>query len=195
MNRVTPALAVIAVVLVSTPVLAQSDPRWMARAHLGIRTVAPSAEEDLLSEDGYGTTVRLALAADYARRFTSVLGGGTWGEFTYRASSGQGDGPTFDEFVLAGGVGIPVWPLGWDDSATLMFVPRLGYGVSWMSIGGRARPNGGVAYGIDVSLMFPRIHMSITLGWLDGPTGRPGDVGRASNFGGFGLLFGGLIDG
>jgi len=91
-------------------------------------------------------------------------------------------------------VGVPLVPLGWH-SAMLVVVPRLGYGSSWMSMGGSSPPVGGFAYGCDVSLVLPRNHFSVTIGWLNGPTERPGQVGRDSNFGGAGLFVAGVIHG
>jgi hypothetical protein len=172
----------------------EPPPRWMARLQIGVRSVSPSAQEDLLAADGYSSVVRFVATADYARRLTNLVALGGWADFSHRGADAKYGGPTFQEYVGAAGVSVPLLPLGWD-IATLVIVPRLGYGLSWMSIGRHPRPVGGIAYGVDVAVLFPRLHISLEVGFLSGPTGPPGGAGRNSNFGGVTALAGAVIDG
>jgi hypothetical protein len=174
----------------STP----SRTAWMARLELGFRSVAPSVQQDLLTEDGYAASARFVIAGEFGRLFTPVVGLSAWTDFSIRSANPPGGGPKMNEDVFMLGAGVPLLPLGWQSSG-LMFVPRFGYGWSWMSIGGRAEPVGAFAYGGDIGLVWPRIHLSIAFGWLNGPTRAPGETGRRSNFGGISFLIGGLIDG
>jgi hypothetical protein len=167
---------------------------WMARLQAGVGTVQPSPQQDLLDLDGYASTLRWIVASDVARYLTPAFGVGAWGQLSYRSSTPDGGGPALKEPVYAVGAEASLLPLG-TDSPALLVVPRFGYGWSLMSIGGRAEAIGGVAYGGEMGLVFPRSHFSSTIGWLNGPTRSSGNLGRDYNFGGFTFLIGGVIDG
>jgi hypothetical protein len=180
--------------LASNARAADERPAWMARLQAGVSLVTPSEEQDLLSADGYVANTRFVATADWAHLVTPIVAIGGWAEFAHRGADAAPGGPSFDELVGAGGAEVAVLPVGWD-IATLVLTPKIGYGASWMSIGGHPRPVGGVAYGLDFSVMFPRLHILLTIGFLNGPTGAPGAVGRSSNFGGVRFLGGAVIDG
>lgn len=167
---------------------------WMARLQAGAGTVQPSPQQDLMDLDGYECTPRWIAASDVARYLTPAFGVGAWGQFSYRSNKPDNGGPTLKEPVYAGGAEVSLLPVG-TDSPALLVVPRLGYGWSLMSIGGRAEAVGGVMYGGEIGLLFPKSHFSSAIGWLSGPTRSSGNLGRDYNFGGFTFLIGGVING
>jgi len=168
--------------------------QWFGRLQLGFRSTAPSEQQDLLSTDGYGPSPRFVVGTDFTELLTRIVGVGAWADYAYRWATPPTSGPTLTESVFAFGASVSVLPLGWESSGVLL-APKLGYGWSWMSIGGHAEPVGAVAYGADLGIVWPRAHVTLTMGWLNGPTRAPGALGRHSNFGGVSLLVGGAIDG
>jgi hypothetical protein len=167
---------------------------WLVRLQLGMRTVTPSPQQDLLNLDGYGASPRFVFSGEFGRLLTPVVAVSGWTDFSLRSSNHDQGGPKMNEDVWMLGAGVPLIPVGWETTA-LMIVPRVGYGWSWMSIGGHAEPVGALVYGGDLVVLWPRAHVNVGFGWLNAPTRPPGETGRRSNFGGLGLLVGGVLDG
>ncbi len=168
--------------------------QWFGRIQFGLRSTAPSEQQDLLSMDGYDASPRIVVGADFTRLLTRSVGVGGWVDYAHRWATPASSGPTLTESVFAFGASVPVLPLGWESSGVLV-APKLGYGWSWMSFGGHAAPVGAIAYGAELGILWPRAHVTLTMGWLNGPTRAPGPLGRPSNFGGVSFLVGGTIDG
>jgi hypothetical protein len=166
---------------------------WFARFDLGLRSVTSSPEQDLLDADGYGATPRFVIAGEFARMVSPVVGVSGWVDYSLRTSQVDSS-PTLKEDVLMVGAGLPLVPVGWQGTV-LMMVPRVGYGWSWMSIGRSVPAVGAPVYGADLIFAWPRAHVNVAFGWLNGSTRPPGDIGRRSNFGGIGLSVGAVIDG
>lgn len=168
--------------------------RWMARIQAGVRWVAPSPGERLLAQDGYDSPRKFVLTGDFARYIAPALGLGVWGEYSLRKSTPGADSPTWTESFYAWGVEAPL-RIHRTRSFEVLFVPRLGYGWSFMDFGGHVPAVHAVAYGGDIAFLLPRAHLSFSAGYLNGPTSRPALAGRDYNFGGFALSLGGMIDG
>src|SRR5258706_15886847 len=71
--------------------------RWFARAQLGLRSVAPSEQLDLLSEDGYGSSARFVIGADVNAPATRSVGAGGRADFSPGGATPPSRGPTLKE--------------------------------------------------------------------------------------------------
>jgi hypothetical protein len=178
----------------ASPTGENTPSRWMTRLQIGIRWMLPSDERALLAQDGYDFSSTYALTGDFAWYVTPVLGAGAWVDHSIRKSTPQFGGPTLTQSFYAGGVEAPL-RLTRSRACELLLIPKLGYGWSFLDFGGDDHPLHAIGYGGDVSVLFPRAHISLTASWLNGPTGRPTGAGRDYNFGGIAVLLGGMIDG
>jgi hypothetical protein len=168
--------------------------RWMARVQAGVRWMAPSDGQRLLSDDGYDSRRKFVLSGDFTWYVVPALGLGVWGECSLRKVTPDAGGPTLSESFYAGGIEAPV-RIDRNRWREVLLVPRLGYGWSFMDFGGHVPAVPALAYGADIAFLLPRAHLSFSAGYLNGPTSRPAVAGRDYNFGGFALSFGGMIDG
>jgi hypothetical protein len=168
--------------------------RWMVRMHAGLRWAAPSQEQSLLSADGYASSPKAVFTGDFAWYLEPAVGVGAWAEHSLRKPTPESGGPTLTESVYAVGAEVPLRFVA-TSTCEVLLMARLGYGWSFLDFGGHAEPVRAPAYGGDFGVLFPKAHLSFVAGYLDGPTARPGNAGRAYNFGGLSLLVGGVIDG
>jgi len=111
---------------------------WLVRFQVGLRSVTPSPQQDLLDKEGFSASPRYVISGEFARTITPSIGVSGWADFSMRSNRGN-RGPQLTEDVLMFGAGVPWMPVGWQSTA-LLVVPRFGYGWSWMSIGGHAEP-------------------------------------------------------
>lgn len=168
--------------------------QWLARLQAGLRWIAPSAEKRLLDQDGYGSSTEFVFSGDFAWYVLPAVGLGAWADYSFRGAVANAGGPMLRESLYAWGVEAPL-RIARTSIGEVLVVPRFGYGWSFLDFGGHAEPVHAVAYGGDLSVLFPRAHLSFTVGYLNAPTGRPAAAGRDYNFGGVAVLLGGMIDG
>lgn len=167
----------------------------MVRATFGFGNGAPSDEKRLLNEEGYGIGITW-LELDGSYMFSENIGLGAWGAWAFGGSEPDQDegGPDLNttSFFLGAEV-----PLAFGTSTVRVVIsPRIGIGwgkVEFGSSGGKY--DSGLAFGLEVSLLFPKAHVGPTVGIIRAPLGPPGELGRDYDAGATFIGVTGVIDG
>jgi hypothetical protein len=166
------------------------------RFDLGMGSAVSSPESEALSRDGYalgrlwvGGAAAFWLTASEASTAVAL------GPFLRFGSGiiGNPGGPKLRSDVLIGGVSVPV-AFRLSDAAKFVVTPYLGAAGGLL---GYSDPSwhGGVGYGLDVSVWFPRALFGLGLGYIDGAVKAGGALDLTFHPGGWfigleGIFFG-----
>lgn len=166
-------------------------PSWFVRINLGLGPPAFSSQTNLLRKEGYAA-VKIWVDADAAYFFVNNLGIGPWGSMSFWRSSGIDSGAKLEENSFFVGGEAPI--RGGTRSLSIVFAPRLGFFAGDQSFGGTVPTQTGFVWGAQLALTSNRAHIQGAVQYLRALSSAPGTLGRSNDYGGLGVVFGGVIN-
>jgi hypothetical protein len=171
---------------------AHVDPKWFVRLGFGMGTINDSETKRALSLEGYGGE-RIWFPVDGAMLVHPNFGIGMFGAYGTRSSSATNGSPELHESTWVVGAQLPI--VVRTDALWFVIAPRLGRATKTLSFHDAGSSVSGLAYGGEMSLVLPRIHLGFGLGFLRAPTSSPGAVGLGYDAGGVFFSISGVLHG
>jgi hypothetical protein len=171
---------------------------WFVRAHLGVVESASSEEQSALAADGYDSG-RYLLGLDAAWMPSEWIGVGPVVEYAARnttpsGSAGDRTGPSLSEKTIFVAAQAPI-VLSSGDTFAFVLAPRLGFAYDWLSFAGPSTGTAALAYGVNASCVFPKVHLGFTAGLWRAPMHPAAELARSYDAGGFTFALTGWFDG
>lgn len=177
----------------TTGVEPEKPQTFIARAGLGYGSTLGSDENAALTLEGYNGG-RVWVTVDGSLMINELVGVGVWGAYAHRQAQATSGSPTLRESDWFVGAQVPV-SIVKTRVIQLLLIARLGRAWATLGFGGTGRTVSGFAYGGEVSVLFPRVHLGTSIGLLSAPTDAPGDAGLKYDAGSFYFALNGVIDG
>jgi len=164
----------------------------LLRLALEFGSAASSDHKDLLEKEGYGLGL-VWFEATGAYLFNEHVGAGVWLATSGGSSTPENGGPELEYESWYAGVEVPI-SFG-SRTVRMLIAPRFGYAWGRLALAGKGDTQSGLAYGAQLGVMFPQVHLGVALGWVRAPVNPPGELGRDYDLGAttFGIM--GVIDG
>jgi hypothetical protein len=172
----------------------EQTPGWFFRASTGPGTVARSEQRDLLELNGYEATgVRWHVIADGAGFPWQRVGLGGFVGYSFREVEPKSGGPPLEEEIYRVGGQVPL--IFGSERVRFLLSPRLGLAIGSQSLHGHGDFVTGPLLGADAGVVFPKVHLGLSLGGYAARVRASGDLGGREDFGGVEFLFTVYLDG
>lgn len=175
--------------------------KWFARFEMGFGGRGLLDNNRLLTEVGYAS-FKFWAGFDGAYMVHPRIGIGGFLGMNRRASDPDGPTRSINTYSLFGGAQAPIHIWG-ERAYTFHVTPRLGllggsvsseaFSLDDEDAGGHAEYT--AIFGALASFQSFTYHLGVSAGWLFAPAGRPGEAGRAHDFGGLFLGINATLDG